>query len=360
MPLAVSTRLRRPGGVDEPPHLAVQLDQRVDGVDGRAGDVVDDRAGLPGQPVEQAGLADVGLADQRHTARATAGRRPRSRGLSGSAASTRRAGRPSRARAGRSPGAARRARAATARRCRPSAGRRRPWWRRAGPDGPSGAAPARRPRRWSVAPTLASTTSSTASAVCIASSAWAATAACRPVASGSQPPVSTSGEPAPVPQRVVGDPVAGDARHVLHDRLAAPDQAVDQRRLARRSGARRRRAPACGGSRRSSPDVAALVGDELAGSSSARGTRLSSGRRSRTARVPRPLLAPAGQRGAHGLGSRRQPGPVPTGGQVSGSPTSTSTRGRRRRRTPSGRRVPRHTTGSTLASALRASHAAPC
>ncbi|OAP22518.1 hypothetical protein A4R44_06678 [Amycolatopsis sp. M39] len=43
-----------------------------------------------------------------------------------------------------------------------------------------------------VAPTVASTTSSTASAVRMAISACAATEACKPVASGSQPPVSTS------------------------------------------------------------------------------------------------------------------------------------------------------------------------
>ena len=43
-----------------------------------------------------------------------------------------------------------------------------------------------------VAPTFASTTSNTASAVCIAISACAATDACIPFASGSQPPVSTT------------------------------------------------------------------------------------------------------------------------------------------------------------------------
>ena len=39
-------------------------------------------------------------------------------------------------------------------------------------------------------------------------------------------------EPPAVPQRVVGDAVAGHAGHVLHDRLAAAEDAVDQRRLA--------------------------------------------------------------------------------------------------------------------------------
>ena len=40
------------------------------------------------------------------------------------------------------------------------------------------------------------------------------------------------GEGAAVPDRVVGDAVAGDARHVLDDGLAAADDPVDQRRLA--------------------------------------------------------------------------------------------------------------------------------
>ena len=40
------------------------------------------------------------------------------------------------------------------------------------------------------------------------------------------------GEGAAVPVGVVGDPVAGDAGDVLHDRLAASDDPVDQRRLA--------------------------------------------------------------------------------------------------------------------------------
>ena len=44
----------------------------------------------------------------------------------------------------------------------------------------------------SVAPTVASTTNSTASAAAMATSAWALTAAARPSASGSQPPVSTT------------------------------------------------------------------------------------------------------------------------------------------------------------------------
>ena len=74
-------------GVDEPPDLAVQLDQRVDRVDGRAGDRrATTERGLPRQPVEQAGLADVRLADQRDPARAAAAPRRTCRaGVSGSA-----------------------------------------------------------------------------------------------------------------------------------------------------------------------------------------------------------------------------------------------------------------------------------
>ena len=57
------TRLRMPGGVDEPPGAAAELDQLVDRVDGGAGDVVDDDPLGAGQLVEQRRLADVGLAD---------------------------------------------------------------------------------------------------------------------------------------------------------------------------------------------------------------------------------------------------------------------------------------------------------
>ena len=54
------------------------------------------------------------------------------------------------------------------------------------------------------------------------------------------------------------------------------------------------------------------------------------------------------------------PARPPPAGMVTGFPTCTSTRGRKRRRAPSGRRVPRHTTGTTTAPVERASHAAPC
>ena len=60
----------QPGGVDESPDLAVEFDEAVDRVDGRAGDGVDDRTLLAGEPVEQAGLADVRPSDQGDPARA--------------------------------------------------------------------------------------------------------------------------------------------------------------------------------------------------------------------------------------------------------------------------------------------------
>ena len=47
-----------------------------------------------------------------------------------------------------------------------------------------------------------------------------------------QPPVSTRVNAAADPLGVVGDPVAGDAGHVLDDGLAAADDPVDQGRLA--------------------------------------------------------------------------------------------------------------------------------
>ena len=73
MPLAWCTRRRRPGGVHEPPHLPVELHQRIDRVDRGAGDGVDHRAGFPAQLVQQRGLADIGLAQQRDPARSGAG-----------------------------------------------------------------------------------------------------------------------------------------------------------------------------------------------------------------------------------------------------------------------------------------------
>ena len=57
------------GGVDEAPGPAAELHELVDRVDGGPGDVVDDHPLGTGQPVEQRGLADVGPADDRDPAR---------------------------------------------------------------------------------------------------------------------------------------------------------------------------------------------------------------------------------------------------------------------------------------------------
>src|SRR5690606_33478670 len=170
-------------------------------------------------------------------------------------------------------------------------------------------------------------------------------------------------EAPPVPQRVVGDAVAGDAGDVLHDRLAPAEEPVDERRLAdvrpphdgeHRGGWRRRAvlgvrgAGAVGGpevvgvepQRRHRGAVVGCVHALLRISSSSRTMPASSARRVSVAaaRALRP----------------------PPEGTVSGSPTTTSTRGRQRLRAPSGRRVPREATGRTAAPLVRASHAAPC
>lgn len=58
----------QPGGVDELPGLATEFDEAVDGVNGGARHRVDHDPVLTGEPVEQAGLADVGFADQRDPA----------------------------------------------------------------------------------------------------------------------------------------------------------------------------------------------------------------------------------------------------------------------------------------------------
>ena len=60
------------GGVDEAPD-SPPIDELVHRVDGGAGDVVDDDPLLTGELVEQGGLADVGLADDRDPARAADG-----------------------------------------------------------------------------------------------------------------------------------------------------------------------------------------------------------------------------------------------------------------------------------------------
>src|SRR5664280_1404888 len=61
------------GRVHEAPGLAAELYQLVDWVAGGSGNLVDDYAVLPRQPVEQTGFADIGTAHQCHSARAAAG-----------------------------------------------------------------------------------------------------------------------------------------------------------------------------------------------------------------------------------------------------------------------------------------------
>ncbi len=75
MPTGLRHPLAQPGGIDETPYLAAQFDQRVHRVDGGAGDVVHHRTLGAGQPVQQRALADVRLADQRDPSRSPAGRR---------------------------------------------------------------------------------------------------------------------------------------------------------------------------------------------------------------------------------------------------------------------------------------------
>ena len=62
--------------------------------------------------------------------------------------------------------------------------------------------------------------------------ACSATFAARPLACGSQPPVSTTVNWPPAPRGVVGHPVPGHPRDVLDDGEPAPENPIDQRRLA--------------------------------------------------------------------------------------------------------------------------------
>ena len=163
-------------GVDEAPRSAAELDHLVDRVARGAGDVVDDDPVLAGELVEQAGLADVGLAEQRDPARTARGRGAADRGDRRAAPrGRRRAGRRSPGRAAPTPGTARRARGSTAPRRRPRRAGRRPCWPPARPACRRGAAACTTASSVSVAPTVASTTNSTASARSIAISACSAT-----------------------------------------------------------------------------------------------------------------------------------------------------------------------------------------
>ena len=69
MPRRLLDPLADAGGVDEPPGAAAEVDQLVDRVDRGPGDVVDDHPLLAGHLVEQRGLADVRLPDDRDPAR---------------------------------------------------------------------------------------------------------------------------------------------------------------------------------------------------------------------------------------------------------------------------------------------------
>ena len=212
--------------------LAVDLDQLVDRVDGGAGDVVDHHPLRPGDLVQQAGLADVRLADDRHPARSAFDRVAGSSGPPGAPPGWRPAGHRCPARAGRRPGTAHPARGSTWWRPRLRCAGRRPCWPPAPPacgcaaaPGPPprrrpGCRPWRRPRR---APRRRRR--------------WPARPARR---SGRAMPLRVRGPAAgvdhhelpAVPVRVVGDPVPGHSGHVLDHGLAAADDPVDQRRLA--------------------------------------------------------------------------------------------------------------------------------
>ena len=219
------------GGVDEPPGLAAELDQLVHRVPGGARHRVDEHPLLPRQPVEQGGLAHVRPADERDPARPAVAAE-----LLG-----RRLGQRSSTASSRSP---------LPRPCSADTG-----WGSPRPSDHS---------------TEASSSSCGLSALFAARiDRLAGTAqhrADRLVGVGDPdrgvhhehdhvgelgrdlrllgdaqphagrariPPAGVDeGEPRPPPGRLVGDPVAGDAGHVLHHRLAAADDPVDERGLA--------------------------------------------------------------------------------------------------------------------------------
>jgi hypothetical protein len=219
-----------------------------------------------------------------------------------------------------------------------------------------------------VAPTEASTTSSTASARLHRGLRLLRDEGLQAgLASGSQPPVSIEGEAAAVPQRVVGDAVAGHPRHVLHDGLAAAQHAVDQRRLADVRAGRPRPGPGSGpASRRGrSPSVptprsstATNSGPRRSISARSAASPISTPLRYAPPRLVVPALATALSRPLLASGHRHLPVSLSSSRTSVGrasvtsvvaaaspcsshrraapaavSPTSTSTRGRRRRRT---------------------------
>ena len=180
------------GGVDEPPGPPAECHQLVDGIDGGAGDRVDEHPICACDSVEQAGLADIGLAEQCDSARTTLG------GVE---------------HLGRCVGQGCQhcvEQVTTPRPCKAetACGSPRPRFHSAAASASperlstlfaasTTGLPARRstrttPSSASVAPTVASTTNTTTSAAAAAISACAVIRAAMPSASGSQPPVSTS------------------------------------------------------------------------------------------------------------------------------------------------------------------------
>ena len=202
------------------------------------GHVVDDRALVADDAVEQRRLADVGTPDDRDredaVVRSTVERR---RGSGGSASTTasRRSPLP-RPWMRRHRVRARRARAERSPTTRSRGGRRRPCWRRGARGVRCAGGTSATCASSSVMPTLTSTTMRITSASATARSAWAlicraSGAARRPTVGASQPPVSTTTNDRPFQSAVEHLAVAGDAGLLLDDGVAAADEPVDQRRL---------------------------------------------------------------------------------------------------------------------------------
>ena len=240
-----------PGGVDEADRAVGRLDHGVDGVAGGAGQVVDDRALLADQPVEQRRLAHVGPArpwpPRRPGRLASPDRWPLVRASVRSPSSAPRSrrrwrehGRPPRrgghrcpARAGRSP-----ARVAQPERhelpgVRPRGWCRRPCWRPAAPAARRGAGARPPAASSSVTPTAVSTTSSTTSASRMARSLCAAdlgveVVAARPASPRCRPP--RTGGPFHSASSSLRSRVTPGL--LLDDGLAAADDPVHERRLA--------------------------------------------------------------------------------------------------------------------------------
>ena len=353
------TRLRMPAVSMNRQVAAAELDQLVDRVDGGAGDVVDDDPLAPGQPVEQRGLADVGLADDRDPARSAdlgvaLGRRLGQRGEDGveqvaGAAAVQRGDDvrlaepevPQRVRLGLGAGVVDLVGGEHDRLLRPAQDL---------DDGLVGVGDADGR---------------------VDDEQHGVGQADRDLGLGGDPlgqaagvgvPAAgvDDGERAARPVGVVGDPVAGHAGHVLDDRLAAADDPVDQRRLAdvgaaddgqdrQRSGGR-----ACGQRRaRAWWSLIMLLGRRARCRGRPRTVPAAAGRagRSRSSRAPRPESASSRSRSSAEV-SRTIPGVRGhgCGSTHTGSPKVTCIvlpRGGRESASPPGSRVPSMTTGTT-------------